>query len=69
MGMVGAATGMGVWLLVLAGWQASHQPVTWLTSPNAQAAYAAVAATLLVVLIKRMAREGWRLNSPGDTAA
>jgi hypothetical protein len=53
MGMVGAATGMGVWLLVLAGWQASHQPVTWLTSPSTQAAYAAAAVTLLVVLIKR----------------
>jgi hypothetical protein len=66
--VVGAAAGMGAWLLVLAGWQASHQPVTWLTDPSTQAAYAAVAATLLVLLIKRMAREGWRLNGPGDAA-
>jgi hypothetical protein len=66
--MVGAATGMGAWLLVLAGWQASQQPVTWLTDPSTQAAYAAVAATLLVLLIKRMAREGWSLAGPGDAA-
>jgi hypothetical protein len=66
--MVGAATGMGAWLLVLAGWQASHQPVTWLTSPSTQVAYAAVAATLLVLLIKRMAQQGWSLNGPGDAA-
>jgi hypothetical protein len=66
--MVGAATGMGAWLLVLAGWQTSHQPVTWLTDPRTQAAYAAVAATLLVLLIQRMAREGWSLAGPGDAA-
>ena len=67
--MVGAATGMGTWLLVLAGWQASHQPVTWLTRPSTQAAYAAVAATLLALLIRRMAQQGWSLNGPGDAAA
>jgi hypothetical protein len=42
--------------------------VTWLTDPRTQAAYAAVAATLLVLLIKRMAREGWSLAGPGDAA-
>jgi hypothetical protein len=66
--VVGAATGMGAWLLVLAGWQASDQPVAWLTGPSTQAAYAAVAATLLVLLIKQMAQQGWSLNSPGDAA-
>jgi hypothetical protein len=66
--VVGAATGMAAWLLVLAGWQASHQPVTWLTDPSTQVAYAAVAATLLAGLINRMAQQGWRLNGPGDAA-
>jgi hypothetical protein len=58
---VGAAAGMGAWLLVLAGWKASHQPVTWLTGPGAQAAYAAITIVLLVLLVRRMAREGWTL--------
>ena len=65
---VGAAAGMGAWLLVLAGWQVSQQPVTWLTDPGAQAAYAAVAATLLVLLVKRMAREGWSLIDQTEPA-
>jgi hypothetical protein len=60
--MVGAAAGMGAWLLVLVGWRASHQPVGWLTGPGAQVAYAVVAAALLVLLIRRMAREGWALS-------
>jgi hypothetical protein len=59
--VIGAAAGMGAWVLVLAGWKLSQQPVTWLTGPGAQAAYAAVAATLLVLLIRRMAREGWTM--------
>ena len=44
---VGAAAGMGAWVLVLAVWKLSQKPVTWLTGPGAQAAYAAVAVTLL----------------------
>ena len=31
---VGAAAGMGAWLLILAGWRASQQPVAWLTGPR-----------------------------------
>jgi hypothetical protein len=58
---VGAAAGMGAWLLVLLTWRVSHEPVAWLTGPGAQAAYAAVTVTLLVLLIRRMAREGWAL--------
>ena len=46
---VGAAVGMGAWVLVLAGWKLSQQPVTWLTGPGAQAAYAAVTVVLLVL--------------------
>jgi hypothetical protein len=65
---VGAAAGMGAWVLVLAGWRASQQPVTWLTGPGAQAAYAAVTLMLLVLLVRRMAREGWAL-SEGSQAA
>jgi hypothetical protein len=65
--MVGAAAGMGAWLLVLAGWRASQQPVTWLTGPGAQAAYAAVALALLALLARSMAREGWVL--PGGSEA
>ena len=60
--MAGAAAGMGAWLLVLVGWRASHQPVGWLTGPGAQVAYAVVVAALLVLLIRRMAREGWALS-------
>jgi hypothetical protein len=65
---VGAAAGMGAWLLVLAGWKASHQPATWLTGPGAQAAYAAVAVALLALLIRRMAREGWTLTDQAEPA-
>ena len=62
---VGAAAGMGAWLLVLVAWKASHQPAGWLTGPGAQAAYAVVAAALLVLLIRRMVGEGWALGASG----
>jgi hypothetical protein len=65
---VGAAAGMGAWLLVLLTWRVSHQPVTWLTGPSAQAAYAVVAAVLLVLLVRRMAREGWTLTDQTEPA-
>jgi hypothetical protein len=65
---VGAAAGMGAWVLVLAGWRLSQQPVTWLTGPGAQAAYAAVAVVLLALLIRRMAREGWALTDQVEPA-
>ena len=65
---VGAAAGMGAWLLVLAGWRVSQQSVTWLTGPGAQAAYAVVAAVLLVLLVRRMAREGWTLTDQTEPA-
>jgi hypothetical protein len=65
---VGAAAGMGAWLLVLAAWKASQQPVAWLTGPGAQAAYAAVAVALLVLLVRRMAREGWALTDQAEPA-
>jgi hypothetical protein len=65
---VGASAGMGAWVLVLAAWKASHQPVAWLTGPGAQAAYAAVALVLLVLLIRRMAREGWALSGGSEAA-
>jgi hypothetical protein len=65
---VGAAAGMGAWLLVLLTWRVSHEPVTWLTGPGAQAAYAAVAAALLVLLVRRMAREGWALPDQAEPA-
>jgi hypothetical protein len=65
---VGATTGMGAWLLVLAAWRVSQQPVTWLTGPGAQAAYAAVTVTLLVLLVRRMAREGWALPDQAEPA-
>jgi hypothetical protein len=65
---VGAAAGMGAWLLVLAGWRVSQQPVSWLTGPGTQLAYAIVAAALLVLLIRRMAREGWTLADQADPA-
>jgi hypothetical protein len=64
---VGAVTGMGAWLLVLLTWKLSHEPVTWLTGPGAQAAYAAVALVLLV-LVRRMAREGWSLAEGAEPA-
>jgi hypothetical protein len=65
---VGAAAGMGAWLLVLAGWKASQQPVSWLTGPSAQLAYAVVAGVLLVLLVRRMAREGWTLADQAEPA-
>jgi hypothetical protein len=65
---VGAAAGMGARLLVLACWRVSHQPVTWLTGPGAQAAYAAVTVMLLVLLVRRMAREGWTLTDQTEPA-
>jgi hypothetical protein len=65
---VGAAAGMGGWLLVLAVWKVSHQPAAWLTGPGAQTAYAAVTAALLVLLVRRIAREGWVLPGPGEPA-
>jgi hypothetical protein len=65
---VGAAAGMGAWLLVLLTWRVSHEPVTWLTGPGAQLAYAVVAAALLVLLVRRMAREGWPLTDHTEPA-
>jgi len=65
---VGAVAGMGAWLLVLAGWRLSQQPVTWLTGPSTQAAYAVVAAVLLALLVRRMAREGWALADQAEPA-
>jgi hypothetical protein len=65
---VGAAAGMGAWVLVLAGWRVTQQPVTWLTGPGAQAAYAAVTVVLLVLLVRRMAREGWALTDQVEPA-
>jgi hypothetical protein len=65
---VGAAAGMGAWLLVLLTWRVSHQPVTWLTGPGAQAIYAVVAAVLLALLVRRMAREGWTLTDQTEPA-
>jgi hypothetical protein len=65
---IGAAAGMSAWVLVLAGWRVSQQPVTWLTSPGAQAAYAAVAVVSLALLIRRMAREGWALPEGSEAA-
>jgi hypothetical protein len=58
---VGAAVGMGAWLLVLAGWWASDQPAAWLTGPSAQIAYAIVAVALLALLVRSAARQGWAL--------
>jgi hypothetical protein len=65
---VGAAAGMAAWVLVLAGWKLSQQPVTWLTGPGAQVAYAIAAAALLALLIRRMAREGWALSGGSEAA-
>jgi hypothetical protein len=59
---------MGAWALVLAAWRVSQQPVTWLTGPGAQAAYAAVTVVLLVLLVRRMAREGWTLADRAEPA-
>ena len=63
---VGAAAGMGGWLLVLTGWKLSHQPVAWLTGPGAETTYAVVTTALLVLLVRRIAREGWVLPGPGE---
>jgi hypothetical protein len=63
---VGAVTGMGAWLLVLLTWRVSQQPVTWLTGPGAQAAYAILAVALLALLIRRMAQEGWALSGGSE---
>jgi len=65
---IGAAAGMGAWLLVLVAWRLSHQPAAWLTGPGAQAAYAVVALALLALLIRRMAREGWALSGESEAA-
>jgi hypothetical protein len=65
---VGATAGMGAWLLVLFAWKLSQQPVAWLTGPAAQAAYAAVAVALLVLLVRRMAREGWAMPDQAEPA-
>jgi hypothetical protein len=65
---VGAAAGMGAWVLVLVGWKASQQPVSWLTGPGAQLAYAVVAVVLLVLLVRRMARESWTLADQAEPA-
>jgi hypothetical protein len=65
---IGATAGMGAWLLVLTAWKASQQPVTWLTGPTAQAAYAAATVALLVLLVRRMAREGWALPDQAEPA-
>jgi hypothetical protein len=66
--MVGAAAGMGGWLLVLAAWRVSDQPAAWLTGPGAQTAYAALTVALLVLLVRRIAREGWVLPGHGTPA-
>jgi hypothetical protein len=65
---VGAAAGMGAWLLVLAAWKLSQQPLTWLTGPTAQTAYAAVTAALLALLIRRMTHQGWTLSGGSEAA-
>jgi hypothetical protein len=65
---IGAAAGMGAWLLVLTTWKASQQPVAWLTGPGAQAAYATATLALLALLVRRMAREGWALPDQAEPA-
>jgi hypothetical protein len=52
---------------VLAGWWASDRPVTWLTGPAAEAAYAAVAVALLALLVRSVGHQGWPL--PGGSEA
>jgi hypothetical protein len=51
---------------VLAGWKVSDQPAAWLTGPGAQTAYAAVTVALLVLLVRRIVREGWVLPGAGS---
>jgi hypothetical protein len=63
---VGAAAEMGAWALVLVGWKVSQQPVTWLTDPGAQAAYAILSVALLALVIRRMAQEGWALSGGSE---
>ena len=63
--VVGALAGMGAWLLVLGAWAASDQPVARLTAPSAQAAYAAVAAILLALLVRSTAGRGWPFPGVG----
>jgi hypothetical protein len=65
---IGAAAGMGAWLLVLTAWKVSQQPVAWLTGPTAQAAYATATLALLALLVRRMAREGWALPDQAEPA-
>jgi hypothetical protein len=65
---IGAAAGMGAWLLVLLTWRVSHEPVAWLTGPTAQAAYATATVALLVLLVRRMVREGWALPDQAEPA-
>jgi hypothetical protein len=66
--VVGAVTGMGAWLLVLAGWWATDQPVAWLTGPPAQAAYAVATVALLALLVRSAARQAWALPGGGEAA-
>jgi len=63
--LVGALAGMGAWLLVLGAWAVSDQPAARLTAPSAQAAYAAVAAVLLALLVRSTAGRGWALPGSG----
>jgi hypothetical protein len=63
---VGAAAGMGAWAMVPVGWRVSQQPVTWLTGPGAQAAYAILSVALLALVIRRMAQEGWALSGGSE---
>jgi hypothetical protein len=57
---VGAATGMAVWVFVLAAvrWTVGR-PVQVLAEPQAQAVIAAVVVVLLAVLVRRTAAGGW----------
>jgi hypothetical protein len=66
--VVGAAAGMGAWLLVLGAWTLSDQPAARLTGPGAQAAYAAAAAGLLVLVVRSTTGEGWSLPGKGEPA-
>ena len=66
--VVGATAGMGAWLGVLTAWKASHQPLAWLTGPSTQAAYTTITVVLLVLLIRRRARQGWTLTDQTEGA-
>jgi hypothetical protein len=63
---VGALAGMGAWLLVLAAWWASDQPVAWLTGPSAQAVYAILTVVLLALLVRSVAGHGWALSGGSE---